>query len=31
MRRLFLTIFLWFWLTLIGVGIILLFAVVHAG
>jgi signal transduction histidine kinase len=31
MRRLFLTIFLWFWLTLIGVGVILLFAVVHAG
>lgn len=31
MRRLFLTIFLWFWLTLIGVGIMLLFAVVHAG
>jgi two-component system sensor histidine kinase CpxA len=31
MRRLFLTIFLWFWLTLVGVGVILLFAVVHAG
>jgi len=30
-RRLFLVVFLWFWLTLIGVGTILLFAVVHAG
>lgn len=31
MRRLFLVVFLWFWLTLIGVGTILLFAVIHAG
>jgi two-component system sensor histidine kinase CpxA len=31
MRRLFLIVFLWFWLTLIGVGLLLLFAVVHAG
>jgi two-component system sensor histidine kinase CpxA len=31
MRRLFLTVFLWFWLTLLGVGTLLLFGVVHAG
>jgi two-component system sensor histidine kinase CpxA len=31
MRRLFLTVFLWFWLTLLGVGTLLLFAVVHVG
>ncbi len=31
MRRLFLTIFLWFWLTLIGVAVIFMFVVAHAG
>ena len=31
MRRLFYTIFLWFWLTLIGVALCLLFVFAHAG
>ena len=31
MRRLFLTIFLWFWLTLLAVALLLLFVVVHSG
>ncbi len=31
MRRLFTTIFLWFWLTLLGVGLVLASLVVHAG
>ena len=31
MKRLFFTIFLWFWLTLVGVGVIFLFLIAHAG
>jgi signal transduction histidine kinase len=30
-RRLFLTIFLWFWLTLVAVGLVLVFMMAHAG
>ncbi len=31
MKRLFFTIFLWFWLTLVGVGVIFVFLIAHVG